>query len=125
MTIKKFTPILIVESIESCLPFWEKQLGYETTASVPHDNKIGFVILRSGESEVMLQSRASLAADLPAIAKSHQVLLYADVASLDKVEKSLKGTKIAVPRRKTFYGTEEIWVQEPSGAIVGFAEHVG
>jgi len=29
-----------------------------------------------------------------------------------------------VPRRKTFYGTDEIGVREPGGRIVMFAQHV-
>ncbi len=124
MVIKKFTPILLVEEIENCLPFWEKQMQYEQTASVPHHGKIGFVILKKGESEVMLQSRASLSEDLPEVFKKlgdKNIVLYADVDSLEDIEES-KTVQILVPRRETPYGAHEVWIREPSGNIIGFAQ---
>ncbi len=27
------------------------------------------------------------------------------------------------PKRKTFYGALEIWAKDPSGKIIGFAQH--
>jgi hypothetical protein len=30
--------------------------------------------------------------------------------------------ELLVPRRKTFYGAEEIFVREPGGNVVGFAQ---
>ena len=82
MAIKKFTPTLIVGSIEKTIPFWEEQLGYKVAMTAPHHETIGFAILKQGESEVVLQSKASLAKDLPAIANklsTQTVVLYADV----------------------------------------------
>ena len=63
MNISKVTPILVVDAIEPCLPFWEGQLGYARKVDVPHEGAIGFALLAREGSEVMLQSRASLAAD--------------------------------------------------------------
>jgi hypothetical protein len=74
---------------------------------------------------VMLQTRASISADLPVITKKFSgcnVLLYADVDSLNQVENSIKNAEVIVPRRKTSYGASEIWIKEPSGTIIGFAE---
>lgn len=123
--INKITPILNVPSIEENLVFWEKNLGYEVTVTVPGpDNKIGFVILVKGESELMLQTTKSIEEDFhiaPEIAKA-QVLLYADVDSLDAIEKALPRESIVVPRRKTFYGAFEIWAKDASGKIIGFAQ---
>ena len=123
--INKITSILNVTSIEENLLFWEKNLGYEVTVKVlGPDNKIGFVILVKGESELMLQSTKSIEEDFhvaPEIAKA-QVLLYADVDSLDAIEKSLPHENIIVPRRKTFYGALEVWAKDASGKIIGFAQ---
>lgn len=123
--INKITPILNVTAIEENLFFWEKTLGYNVTVTVPGpDNKIGFVILVKGESELMLQSTKSIEEDFhvaPEIAKA-QVLLYADVDSLDAIEKSLPRENIIVSRRKTFYGALEVWAKDNSGKIIGFAQ---
>ena len=44
------------------------------------------------------------------------------VADLDKVEKSLAGAPVVKPRHDTFYGSTEIYVREPGGNTVGFAQ---
>jgi hypothetical protein len=72
----------------------------------------------------MLQTRASLADDMPAVAKkkpSH--LLYGDVDSLAKATAALSDARVLVPRRKTFYGAEEVWFELEDGKILGLAEH--
>ena len=49
---KKLTPVLAVESIEPVLPLWES-LGFAKTVEVPHGDCLGFVVLQSGNVEVM------------------------------------------------------------------------
>lgn len=122
MKVRKLTQILVVDSVEECLPFWTK-LGFEVRAEVPHDNKIGFVILGNADTELMLQSHASVDADLPAIKGKYTNLLYAEVELLDEVERTQNKNTVLVPRRKTFYGAQEIWVQDPSGCVIGFSQH--
>ncbi len=115
----------MVNSIEESLPFWTKQLGYEVAVSVPYGKKLGFVVLHHGESEVMIQTHESLSKDIPAIMtpkSDKQIVLYADVESLDEIEASLGNVEVIVPKRKTFYGATEIWIREPAGNVVGFAE---
>ena len=60
----QITANLIVESIEACLPFWVDRLGFEKSVEVPHEGALGFVILKRAGAELMLQTRASLAADV-------------------------------------------------------------
>jgi hypothetical protein len=123
MKLNKLTPILIVDEIEPCLPAWEA-LGYAPTVRVPDDGAAGFVILSAQTGEVMLQTRASLVDDLPAVAELTPThLLYADVASVAEATKALSGARVLVPRRKTFYGATEAWVELEGGAILGLAEH--
>jgi uncharacterized glyoxalase superfamily protein PhnB len=128
MSISKLTPILVVDAIEPCLPFWLERLGFTKTTEVPHEDAIGFVILQKETVELMYQSRASVAADIPAMAAAIPgggSVLFLEVADINAIEKAIDGVEIVVPRRKTFYGAEEIFVREPGGNIVGFAQFGG
>jgi len=121
---KKLTPNLIVERIEDCLPFWVERLGFERTVEVPDGGRLGFVVLQRGSVEVMLQSRASVRGDVPAIADgAYRSVLYFEVADLAPIRKALKGWPEAAPERKTFYGAREIIVRDPEGNVVFFAAH--
>ena len=63
MTFKKLSPVLVVERIEPCLPFWQR-LGFEKTVEVPYEGALGFAILACDGIEVMYQSVASVKADV-------------------------------------------------------------
>ena len=122
MTPKKLTTLFVVDRIEPCLPAWEA-LGYRVIVRVPETGPLGFVILKSKLGELMLQTKKSLAADMPSVAKRKpRSLLYADVSSLAEAKKALRGAKILVPRRKTFYGATEAWLELEGGVILGLAE---
>jgi len=120
----QITANLIVESIEACLPFWVDRLGFEKTVEVPHEGALGFVILKRAGAELMLQSRASLAADIPALsAGPHHTTLYITVKDLAPIRKALAGYPLAAPERTTFYGARELIVQDPAGNGVCFSMH--
>lgn len=123
MNVKKVTPLLVVDRIEPILGFYEK-LGYTAVISVPHEDHLGFVLLAQDIGQIMLQTRSSLAADLPAVSRTGvSSLLYVDVESLDAALVAVAGkSEILVPTRTTFYGAREAFVRESSGQIVGFAE---
>jgi catechol 2,3-dioxygenase-like lactoylglutathione lyase family enzyme len=124
-TIRKVTPILYVDRIEPSLPFWEERLGFERGAEVPHGDALGFVILHKDGTEIMYQTRASVEADAPALAAGHPTggsFLFIEVDDLDAVARALDGVEVVVPRRRTFYGADEIFVREPAGNVVGFAQ---
>lgn len=122
----KITSILYVETIESCLGFWVDGLGFEKTAEVKDRDSLGFVILTSGKVEVMLQTYRSLEKDIPGIVDSLRgspSVLYIDVDDINEIERRLKGFEVVVPRRKTFYGADEIYFRSPGGHIIGFSQH--
>lgn len=121
--VKKLTPILYVEEIEPVLPFWIERLGFTKTTEVPQGDRLGFVILQKDRVEVMYQTRASVEADVPAVAETPMggSILFIEVEALDPVLETLEGVPVVVPRRRTFYGADEIFVREPGGNIVGFA----
>ncbi len=122
---KKCTPILHVEAVEPCLPFWTERLGYTVTAQVPDGEKIGFAILQKDGTELMYQSTRSLENDTAVVPPLKGTMLFIEVDDVGAVEKAMRGAEIAVPRRKTFYGADEIFVREPGGNVVGFAQFGG
>lgn len=126
------TPVLVVESIEECLPFWVDRLGFQKTVEVPTDpskdaagQKIGFVILMSGAVQIMLQSRASVAIDAPGLLsgplESNAVGFFIEVDDLAPIRKAIEGFEITLEERTTFYGKREIGVRAPGGFNVVFA----
>ncbi len=122
-SVKKLTPILFVDAIEPCLPFWAR-LGWEKTVEVPEGDGLGFVILVKDGLEVMYQTKASVAGDIPAIANSPMkgTFLFIEVSDLDAVIAKLGDAPLVFPRRKTFYGMDEIGVREPAGNAITFAQ---
>ena len=125
ITVTKITTVLAVEAVEPSLEFWERRLGFEVTVTVPHEDKLGFAILLKDGIEVMLQSVASILADLGSTTgevNGRSAALFIEVADLAAVENALGDYPIEMARRTTFYGTNEIGVREPGGHFVVFAE---
>ena len=126
MNVKRITPVLFVKEIEPVLPFWIDKLGFTKTIEVPQGNKLGFVALQKGSTEIMYQSSASVAEDMPLIAEINKgpTFLYIEVDDLDAILAALQGAKIVHPERTAFYGMREIGYQEPGGHYVTFAQPV-
>lgn len=125
---KKLTPVLLVEEVEPCLGFWEA-LGFEKTIEVPEGDRIGFAAMARDGVEIMYQSRASVAADMPALADLTYTRdglgLFIEVADLDDIKRRLEaaeGAEETFPERTTFYGAREVGVRTPCGTHVVFAE---
>jgi hypothetical protein len=120
--LKRITPVLLVEEIEPCIPFWNA-LGFDMTADVQHNGRLGFAILEKSGLEIMYQTRVSLADDLPALADAPGggTYLFLEVMDLDATIEAIEGAPVVFPRRKTFYGMDEIGVREPGGNAITFA----
>ncbi len=124
---KKLTPVYVVERIEPCLDFWVGRLGFEKFVEIPEGDALGFVILTRAHVEIMYQSLASVAKDIPALAvppmgSASPNATYIEVTDIDDVERRLAGWEIVIPRRTTFYGATEIGVREPAGNLIVFAQ---
>jgi uncharacterized glyoxalase superfamily protein PhnB len=119
---QSLTPILIVDAIEPCLDFW-KRLGFAVTIEVPDGGALGFVILNNGPVEVMYQTRASVAKDVPSMTDfPSSSILYIHVTNLDEIIAAVSGAPVLVPKRTTFYGATEYSVREPGGNAISFSE---
>jgi uncharacterized glyoxalase superfamily protein PhnB len=125
MTVKKITPVLLVDEVEPCVTFWKERLGFEVAIEVPEGNKIGFVSLQKAGVELMYQSYASVEKDSSFSAQGYAKwpsFLYIEVESLDDVIAATKGSRVVMPERKTFYGAREIGVKDPAGHVLTFAQ---
>jgi len=125
MNVKKLTPVLYVDQVEPCVTFWAERLGFQKTVAVPEGDRLGFVILQKGDVEIMYQSLASAAKDASAAAaeiNGGRTFLYVEVDRLDGVMAAMKGVKILLPERTTFYGAREFGVKDPGGHVIVFAE---
>lgn len=124
--IKQLTPILIVEEIAPCLQFWVERLGFKTAITIPGpDGKLLFASAEKDGIEIMYQTKASVIAERPDASSDlvgHSTALYFEVENLDHVELALEGVPVVKPRHETFYGTMEIYVLEPAGNTIGFAQ---
>ena len=123
----KITPILFVDAIEPSLEFWVGRLQFEKIVEVPEGSRLGFVILKKGDSEIMLQTHESIKKDADAASQailSKTSCLYVEVDNFADALERVKGAEVLVPQRDTFYGMREIYVREPQGQIVGFAARI-
>lgn len=119
----KVTPILFVESIEPCLPFWLDKLGFQKIVEVPEGQKIGFVILIHNGGEVMLQTLSGRAADFKMESQlgAGSSTLFIEVDNFDDIRQRVQGMPFVIPERVTFYGMREIGIQDPGGHLLVFA----
>ena len=130
---KKATPLITVEAIEPCLPFWTEGLGFQLIATVPEEGAFDFAMLQNGDVELMYQTGSSIDADLGASGApaglgatltDGTAALFLEVESLDDVLNGLGDAEILVPRRQTFYGMDEVFVRAPCGTVIGFAARI-
>lgn len=122
-TMKKLTPILVVDAIEPALGFWVEGLGFQVTTEVPAGDALGFVILEREGIEVMLQTRVSAREGDANLADSlGTTCLYAEVEDLREVRGRLGDVEVVVPEHRTFYGATEIYLRAPGGHVLGLAE---
>ena len=121
---QKLTPVYVVDWIEPCVDFWVGRFGFTKTVEVPEGDHLGFVALSRDGVEIMYQSRTSLVRDVPDLGHfplDDSSIGYIEVGSLDEVLDKLDGVEVAIPVRKTFYGTTEIGIRGPGGRIVIFS----
>jgi hypothetical protein len=129
-SVRKVTPVLVVDRIEPVVDFWAK-LGVSPSTKVPGPDGLAFAIFSTDAVEVMYQTVASVKEDLVASAsvaaafkaEPQQTTLYLEVSSLAEVEKRLQGERLIMPRRTTMYGATEVGYTDPAGNIIVFAEH--
>jgi uncharacterized glyoxalase superfamily protein PhnB len=123
--IKKITPILFAEELESCIQFWTEQLGFQKTIEVPEEDKTGFVLLEKNGLELMYQTFASVDKDNAATGvavRKGPSILYIEVADLEAALVATQGAEMVMQVRTTFYQSKEFGIKDPAGHYLIFAQ---
>jgi uncharacterized glyoxalase superfamily protein PhnB len=124
--LNRLTPVLVVDAVEPCIRFWIERFSLTSESEVPgEDGNLMFAIVKRGDVEIMYQTRASVLAERPEESPDlvgHSTALFITTEDLDAVERALDGVPVVQARHKTFYGSEELYVREPGGNTVGFAQ---
>ena len=124
--VSHLAPVLVVEQVEPCVRFWVERFGFVAANQVPsRDGRLAFASVAKAGIEIMYQSRASVATDSPDLAaefESGSAVLFFTVPDLDRIEHSVAGAPVVKPRHQTAYGSTEIYIREPGGSLVGFAQ---
>jgi len=122
--LERLTPILVVDSIEPVVPFWEA-LGFRATNQARVDGNLTFVAFVKEGYSIHYQTMARLERDIPGATEmlaGSTSLLYLAVDDLDAVIVALGDAEVLIPRRTTPWGADEIYVKEPGGHLIGFAK---
>ncbi|GEM_PF-1917461 len=123
---KKATPILFVDDVQASVDFFADRLGFEKTIAVPYERGLQFAAVEKDGVEIMFQ-----AGDVedPTFTKDElaarigQGFIYFEVGDFDRIAEAVKGAEIVKPAHVTDYGSQEIYIREPGGNVLGFARH--
>ena len=119
MTFKKLTPVLLSRDVDTCVEFWTN-FGFQESISVPlNDQKTGFAAVHKDGIELMYQDYAFGERRLQ---EEYRSVLYFEVSSFDEIREAAQQHEIVVPEHVTDYGAREVYIRDPAGNMIGFAE---
>jgi uncharacterized glyoxalase superfamily protein PhnB len=123
MAIKKLTPNLYTDDVESCVKFWVERMHFEKTVEVPDEGGLAFAAIEKGGIELMYGKWANLDKE-PGVAGSYQRgtgFLFIEVDDLEAVLVAMADVPMVMPVHKTLYGATEFAVKDPAGHLITFA----
>ncbi|HET7641262.1 MAG TPA: VOC family protein [Ktedonobacteraceae bacterium] len=124
--LKKLTPNLMVEDVNRTVAFYQEVLGFELLTSVPEEGQLAWAMLKRGGVELMFQTRGSLTEELPSLGGKDiggTFNLYIDVEDIQGLYAAIRDKVTVVANmHTTFYGANEIAIEDCNGYILTFAE---
>lgn len=127
------SPNLMVSDLRSSLAFYVDGIGGEIAFTLDAEQNADmsggvadgavFASLRIGTSEMMLQHKDSLIADVPGAFPADAlpggtISVYFRVDDLDEVLSRLRDVEVVKALNTTWYGMRELWVRDPDGYLV-------
>jgi lactoylglutathione lyase len=123
VTVKRLTPNLYTDDVESSVKFWVERMGFEKTVEVPEEGGLAFAALQKENIELMYGSYASLEKE-PGVSGSYRRgtgFLFIEVDDLEAVLAAMQGAPMVSGVHRTFYGATEFTVKDPAGHLITFA----
>lgn len=133
---KKLTPNLMVKEVKESVEFY-KTLGFELLMAVPGtedgilneipgDREIVFAMVKYGTVEIMIQAEKSLKKDIPALEDTTMgasVCLNIELDNVTAYYDIIKEkAEVVKELSRTWYGTDEFYIRDNSGYVLGFYE---
>lgn len=121
--LERVTPVLVVDDIEPVIPFWA-ELGFAPVNPSYEDGELIYMGFNKDGLEIHYQIASRFERDMRTSSgglSGGTSLIYLTVNNLDAIIERLGGAEIVIPRRATEWDSDEIYVREPGGNIVGFA----
>jgi uncharacterized glyoxalase superfamily protein PhnB len=125
---------IIVDDVGATVDWYRDVLGFtfdigvldgtETPAFEYTGQPLGFAIMSHGDTQLMFQSRASVAVDLPGVrpGSGDTFALYIGVDDVDGLYEQLRDkVDVEVELRDTFYGAREFHFRDCNGVLLGYA----
>lgn len=128
MHMDSLTPNLMVEDVQETVNYYKDNLGFELIMSVPLNGNYQWAMMRSGEVEIMLQSRETLTQELDLFdgieIKASQTL-YISVAGIEELfSRVCEKVEILKDLHTSYYGMTEFTMRDCSGYILVFSERL-
>ena len=136
---KKITTNMMVENVSHTIDFYRNVLGFEFVMGVLENSqeivtekhegkKLGFAMVKSGNVEMMLQAKTSMADEIPGFRNTNigaSLTFYIEVENIEELYNKLHG-KVEIIRdmQTTFYGKREFYIRDCNGYILTFAGNV-
>jgi uncharacterized glyoxalase superfamily protein PhnB len=136
--LKNFCTNMMVDDIHKTVEFYRQVLGFEHVMSVPKDSgevlfqydagrPLVYALIKCGNIEMAFQERASLMENVPAFKSDATIggtlTFYFETDDVDGLAARVKNTcEVVRDLHDTFYGMREIYVRDPNGYILGFAQ---
>lgn len=136
--LKKLWNNLMVADVNKTIDFYIDVLDFRHVMSVPTgseqilfeyspDRPLVYSLIKHGEVEIMLQEQKSLIENVPAFTEAQDIrssaVLYFEVEDVVALAEKLKRhCPVVRDLHDTFYGMKEIYVKDPNGYVLGFAQ---
>lgn len=128
MQLESLTPNILVEDMDRSLAFYRDRLGFAVAASVPEAPPYNWAMLRRDGVTIMVQTRASLEDDQPALKNrpaGGALTFFIQMQGIDDLYADLHAHAPVVQEpTDTFYGMREFSVTDPDGFVITFAERL-
>lgn len=123
---ESLSPNIFVADVNATVEFY-KQLGFESTMTVPEDGQdLVWAMMSNGNVSLMFQTFDSIAGELPQISRTSggSLLLYISLKDIQTFFDKVSGqVTVLKGLEKTFYGASEFSILDNNNYVLTFAEH--